>query len=660
MCDNASVIEKPSYETFPAAAIKPISAFRHFMDRLWSNRFGSLYVLFPVFILIATATRAILLIAGFAEIDKSLSALVAIFTTGFLFDSAAFSYFMILPVLYLTLVPDAVFRLKAHRYLYYGIVFFIIALLVFTAFAEYFFWEEFEVRFDFVAVDYLVYQREVTENITESYPLPLLLSAIGIISGLVFMTAKKYLAPSLAGSSTCKKRLFQGCLLLMLPYLSYIYVDPSAERISNNKFNNNLAGNGIYAFFQALQNSSITYDDCYVSRVTADVFRELRTLVKSENAVYADSGGASPHTIQRRMHNSGGSEKRYNVMLVVIESMSAKFLGAFGSADTLTPNMDEIARRGLLFKNLYATGTRTVRGLEAIALSVPPTPGASIVKRPHNENLFSMGTVFRDKGYESKFIYGGYGYFDNMNYFFSHNGFAVIDRQDFSEDEISFGNAWGLCDGDLFNKALREADRSRAGEKNFFQLILTTSNHRPYTYPDGKIDIPSGKGRKGAVKYTDYAIGEFMRRASAKPWFSSTIFVFVADHCARSGSKNSVPVDNYRIPLLVYAPGILPAREIATTASQIDIAPTLFDLLNWEYTSSFFGKPVLRMKKEDERAYISNHLTLGYLQDTTLVVLEPQKKVNSYLVDPETHEETEVEAREEYVNTAIDYYQGAS
>ncbi len=163
----------------------------------------------------------------------------------------------------------------------------------------------------------------------------------------------------------------------------------------------------------------------------------------------------------------------------------------------------------------------------------------------------------------------------------------------------------------LYRRVVREADASYKRGQKFFSLIMTTSNHKPFTYPDGKIDIPSGKGRPGGVKYADFAVGELIKNASTKPWFDNTIFVFVADHCARSGGKNETPVDNYHIPCIFYAPKIVQPGTVDVLASQIDIAPTIFDLLNWQYTSSFVGRSIFKTKPEEGRAFISNHLTLG-------------------------------------------------
>ena len=171
------------------------------------------------------------------------------------------------------------------------------------------------------------------------------------------------------------------------------------------------------------------------------------------------------------------------------------------------------------------------RGLEALALGTPPIPGQAIVRRPDNSHLATVGELLRRQGYETLFLYGGYGYFDNMNVFFSGNDYRVVDRTAFTKSSIAFSNIWGVADESLFDNALNELDKVHAARKPFLAQIMTTSNHRPYTYPQGRIDIPSPGGREGAVKYTDYAIGRFIDQAKTKPWFKETLFVIVADHC---------------------------------------------------------------------------------------------------------------------------------
>jgi len=347
----------------------------------------------------------------------------------------------------------------------------------------------------------------------------------------------------------------------------------------------------------------------------------------------------------------------------MMESMSAKFMAAFGNRDALTPNLDRLAASGLFFNNFYATGTRTVRGMEAVTLSIPPTPGRSIVKRPHNDNLFSAGFLFRDRGYDTTFFYSGYGYFDNMNAFFGNNGFDIVDRSGLASDEITFANIWGVCDEDIYRRAVKEFDHSAASGRPFFGFIMTTSNHRPYTYPVGKIDIPPLTGRAGGVKYADYAIGAFMAEVQKHPWFHNTVFVFVADHCAASAGRNELPLYRYHIPAIIYQPALVQPKTIKTLASQIDLIPTVLGLLHWNYRSKFFGRDILRADFVP-RALIGNYQKLGYFKNGNLTILNERQQLHQYRIVAEKIDATIAEEEnpidETSAREAICYYEGAS
>jgi len=349
-------------------------------------------------------------------------------------------------------------------------------------------------------------------------------------------------------------------------------------------------------------------------------------------------------------------------MLVMIESLSASYMGIYGDNKNLTPHIDALTKKSLFFSHFFATGTRTVRGMEAVTMSVPPTPGRSIVKRPDNHHMFGMGWVFKDRGYDNKFIYAGHGYFDNMNDYFGHNGFQIVDRNSFKDNEVTFSNVWGVCDEDLFDKSIQEADKSYADKKPFFSFIMTTSNHRPYTYPDGKIDIPSHTGRWGGVKYTDYAIHAFLEKAAKKPWFDDTLFVFVADHNGGSAGKNDLPLYRYKIPLIIYAPAIVKAQNITKVSSQIDLAPTLLSMLHWDYKSKFYGKDILSDDFKP-RALIGTYQKLGLYQNNKLTILTPDASAKTYKVKAlklKSTEYEEVPIDKKDLDDAVGYYQSAS
>ncbi len=196
----------------------------------------------------------------------------------------------------------------------------------------------------------------------------------------------------------------------------------------------------------------------------------------------------------------------------------------YGNEKNLTPFLDDLATKSLVFTNLYAVGNRTVRGLEAVTLCLPPTAGESVVKRKDNKAKFSTGSVFKQKGYTVKYLYGGDAFFDNMQDFFGGNGYAIVDKKTFQPSEITFQNIWGVCDEDMYNKAIKVMNEEAKENKPFFNHIMTVSNHRPFTYPNNKIDIPgNAKSRDGGVKYTDYSIKKFFEMAKKQAWFSNTL-----------------------------------------------------------------------------------------------------------------------------------------
>jgi len=628
------------------------------IKNIFSHRHGGTVLILVMFLTVSFLTRLLLLAKSYDLVSWNPAAILGVFLWGFVYDLAAACYLAIPVVLYLMILPDRIFASRFHRIL--SILFFFIVLycLLFVAAAEWFFWDEFGVRFNFIAVDYLIYTKEVVGNIYESYPLVFILSLLFVLTSLLLIVVYRVGRMKLwfDSKSSWKIRTTWGGGVLLVALFLTLVLDNRTVPGFGNSYNQELAKDGPYSFVAAFRNNELDYDQFYRVRKNLDAFQEIRNLLKTDNSTYVSK---DPYDITRLIKNEG-AEKHYNIIQITVESLSAEYLGSFGNKQNLTPNLDALSKESAFFTNCFATGTRTVRGMEALALSVPPTPGRSIVKRPDNENLFSLGSIFRSRGYDTAFIYSGFGYFDNMNHFFANNGYRVIDRSTVPKEAISFANIWGACDEDLYNWVMDEADRSYAKGKPFLYFVMTTSNHRPFTYPDGKIDIPSHSGRNGGVKYTDYAIGELIRKAKEKPWFANTIFVIVADHCAGSAGKMDLPVKKYRIPLIIYNPELLRPQRVDKLCSQIDFAPTLLGLLNWSYESQFYGKDVLRMKPDDERALIGTYQKLGYMKQDLLTVLKPIRDVATYRFDLSNGIQIPAAEDSDFVKQAIDYYQTAT
>jgi len=536
-------------------------------------------------------------------------------------------------------------------------VFIITYLLLFNAVSEWFFWNEFSARYNFIAVDYLVYTSEVAGNIRESYPVGWFLSGVFILALSIVWMLRKPVMQSLEYRPGLLKRSSFSIIILLFPLASYLFVGNNVRKFSDNEYVNEIAGNGMFEFGTAFWHNELDYFKFYKTMPDKEAFAVLRKQLTAPHAHFISN---DVFNIERSI-TPGVPEKRMNVVLISVESLSASFMRSFGNTGDITPRLDSLSAESMLFTNLYASGTRTVRGLEALSLAIPPTPGQSIVKRPHNENLFSLGSVFKSKGYTTQYIYGGYGYFDNMNYFFGNNGYTVIDRSALKPAQIHYANIWGVADEDLFSLTLQKADDEYAKGKNFFAHVMTVSNHRPFTYPDGRIDIPpSAQTREGAVKYTDYAIGKFLKEAKRKPWFSNTVFVIVADHCAGSAGSVQLPVTGYHIPMIIYSPGNIPAQKVDKLTAQIDIAPTILGLLHFNYNSKFLGQDIFDEAPGNEKAFISTYQGLGYIKANKMVLLSPVRKETQFQPDFKTGKATAEPLTDSLSEQAIAYYQCAS
>jgi phosphoglycerol transferase MdoB-like AlkP superfamily enzyme len=530
--------------------------------------------------------------------------------------------------------------------------------LLFGVASEYIFWQEFTTRFNFIAVDYLIYTNEVIGNILESYPVPLILLVIALVAAAILYVLHKFVS-----FDSAHKPFKQKAKLLIaafaLPVLSFQFANVDQMEFGKNAYANELAGNGIFSFAAAARRNELDYDKFYktIPQAQADQIlanigldrKPLSNILVKRAAEKLEIAEIGPFTRRPK-----------NIVLISVESLSAEYLGTYGNKENLTPYLDKLATESLVFDKIFATGTRTVRGLDALTIAIPPIPGQAIVHRPKNAHLNTIGEVLRAQNYETYFIYGGYGVFDNMNNYYRANDYEVVDRTDFDKSTIQAENVWGVDDESLFNNSIKIFDENVKPGKPFFAQIMTTTNHRPYTFPDGKIDLPQGS-REGAVKYTDYAIGKFIEYSKSKSWFKDTMFVIVADHCASVAGKTKLPVNKYHIPLFIYAPDMLHAGHYSRMASQIDIVPTLLDVLGTKGSEYFYGQSmfIAEAEKQPERAFISNYQSLGYLKNNTLIVLSPKQKTEAFAVDAKM-DSTPSNMDENLLKEAIAYYQSAS
>ena len=637
---------------------------------IFPKRFSLAKYFAITYIVFAFIIRLALYFWSFNDIDFSIINFLKIIGIGLFFDLGSLSYIIAIYAVYLLIFPKKYYGKIVDKVLTNSVFAIVTFVVIFSFLAELTFWEEYQKRFNFIAVDYLLYTYEVVQNINQSFPLPLIIGCLlALTYGIIKLGKKKeFFSETFKSTNTFSLKIIPTLLWIGIASFYYFSIKNDQAEQFTNQFENEISKSGLYSFFAAYNSNELNYNEFYQTLSNDEAFKIIRKSIKADN----DSLTGNANSIERFIKNEG-EEQKPNVIFIGLESVSASFMERFGSETITIPVIDSLANNSIFFTNLQATGTRTIRGLEAFVLAIPPTPGRSIVKRSNNDHLFTIGEVFKQKGYSRTFFYGGDSHFDNMNVFFGSNGFDIVDRKksfrldenlntkriQITDEEVTFENAWGVCDGDLFQKVLKIADGQHLQNKPFFNFIMMSTNHKPYTYPDGFVDIPSGENRDGALKYTNWAIEQFIKEAKQKPWFKNTVFVFAADHCAHSAGRDELNVKSYHIPAFIYNLQSEEPKEIPKLCSQIDLFPTLFGYLNWSYQSNLFGRDITTMQPKDERALIANHRKLALLKGTEVLILTDQKKQQMYDWDVTKNELTPKKTNQLFYKEAISNYQTA-
>lgn len=319
--------------------------------------------------------------------------------------------------------------------------------------------------------------------------------------------------------------------------------------------------------------------------------------------------------------------KPLNLVIILEESLGATFVESLGGVP-VTPNLEKLKHEGWWFEQLYATGTRSIRGIEAVTTGFLPTPAQAVVKLSlAQRNFATLASILGQHGYESEFIYGGEAHFDNMRGFFTGNGFSRITEQKDYKDP-KFVASWGVSDEDLLDKTHERLSAKHVEGQPSFTLVFTSTNHSPFEFPDGRIELHEQpkQTENNAVKYTDHALGNFIAKAKSSPYWQDTIFVVVADHDIRVRGDTMVPVERFHIPGLILGADIQPKR-VKTVASQIDLAPTLLSLMGVDAKHPMPGRDLTREPDElPGRAMMQYEHNYAWMEGDHVVVLRPEKE----------------------------------
>jgi phosphoglycerol transferase MdoB-like AlkP superfamily enzyme len=592
----------------------------------------------------AHSVERILLLAGFAPVGTWPVAGAKVLAVGLVMDVFV-AMVVALPFLVWSLVvPDRWFRAGWHRWMFWGAGFVFWLIAIFLLCAEWFFFDEFKSRFNTVSIDYLIYPHETFVNIRDSYPVGWVVAGCALLAALWVAASRQLFRAMWTVPVRCPTRLGELLVVAGLVAVLVPFVGNRLTRFSTDRVQNELAGNGWYSGIQAAVTRDLDYRPFYRTVPLDEAYERARQLVSETNSVFLEEG----HSLRRRV---GGdpAKPRLNVVLFLEESLGSEFLGCLGRPTTLTPELDRLANEeGMLFTHLYASGNRTVRGMEGVLCSFPPLPGDSVVVRDRAGTVDTLAHVFQRDGYSTTFLYAGRGVFDHLRPFMTANGFErFIEQKDFVNP--AFSTIWGVCNEDLYGRALEECRVMAQSDKPFFVAMLSVSNHKPFTFPKGRIaENPDKRRRTHAVKYTDWALGQFFRAAKQEAFYTNTLFVVVADHGARVYGRQTIPMPSYEIPLLVLGPavGSRPSR-VATLGGQLDVAPTVLGLIGRPYECSFFGRNLLSLPPQTGRALLHHNRDIGLYEGERMAVLGLNQSVEYFHGDPRTEPLRQVDKPDE-------------
>jgi phosphoglycerol transferase MdoB-like AlkP superfamily enzyme len=502
----------------------------------------------------------------------------------------------------------------------------------FDAIAQWFFFEEFNARYNHIALDYLIYPHEVVGNINESYDLPSVFAAtaaIGILACIPIArwSRKMDFAPlTLAG---------HGKALLVSIALGAVgfgvgWTLPAQP--SENRIVSEIAHNGFAQLWRAFWTAHLDYE-VYYATLPREVARTRAATMLGHDAPTEEQASApvGQFTMTRDFEPKR-TDQGYDVVVILEESFGSEFIGVLGHPERKTsPGFDRWSEKGILLTNLVATGNRTVRGMEGVLCSFPPLPPDSVVKRNHSDDVATIARVMKAQGCRTAFFYGGFGIFDSMKPFLTKNGYdEFVEQPDFSDD--AFRTIWGVADEYVFDRMLQEQIESRKKGQRCCFTALSVSNHKPYRIPPGRIqELTPHPSRENAVAYADWALANYFDKARAAGVLEHTIVLAIADHGARVYGREEIPAASYRIPALILHPDpALAGARWNRLCSQIDLAPTLLSLAGVRCRAPFFGSDLTGLPEDGGRAFLQHNRDIGILTDRELVVLGLPKKTFFY------------------------------
>lgn len=564
-------------------------------------------------------------------LDINLTESLLSFFYGIRMDSILIGIILTPIIISITLVPKY-FKKTISKILYFYLFFWMI-FLIFIENATFPFFLQYDVRPNYLFLEYLEYPHEIASLMFKDYKLELLISFIMMILASIVFLKKDFINFENSFKTSYLKRLILFIPLVLIAFLmirSSIGHRPanisdalySSNRVLNEITKNSLYNVG-YAFYSYKKNEKNLADK--YGKVS---ILEAYNLVS--NTLNIDFNDASkPFNRLEKTHFK--TDKPKNLVIFVQESMGAQFTSFAGEEKDLTPNLNNLANKNLAFTNLYANGTRSVRGLEALTSGYLPIIGDSVIKRNKSQSDFlTIAKLLKPFGYKSSFIYGGEGRFDNMRNWYLGNGFdEVIEQKDFKNP--LFTSTWGVSDEDLVIKANEKFKEYNKNKEPFVTVMFSQSNHAPFELPDNKIEFIENLPKndvKNAIKYADFAIGKFFELAQKEEYYKDTVFVVVADHNVRTYGDETIPISTFKIPAVIIASNIK-QQFYNNLSSQPDVLATALDLIGLDLQYPILGNSIFNDKKNNINFMLFND-TYAFRKDNEVAVLIPNKEAKTF------------------------------
>lgn len=587
------------------------------------------YLLFVALFLIGRFFFYLLYFERFNDISFFESLLTFIY--GLRMDTIVICIILVIPTIFLAITPK-IFSNFISKFLSIYILFFLLIAL-FIECASFPFFAQYDLRPNYLFIEYLEYPQEVTSLLFKDYKFQFIAVFILIIATIRIYSKSKFIN----FEQEVFKQNYISRILILAPILLVLFlgirsslghrpVNISDALYSENRVINEITKNSLHSLGYAYYSNKKAENN--ISKYgKIDIKEAYKVASLAIGINYKDE----KKPFYREVKSKLASKKQKNLVIFIQESMGAQFTGFIGKQN-FTPNLDNLAQDYLSFTNLYSNGTRSVRGLAALTSGTLPINGIEVIKRNKSqEDYFTVASLLKPYGYKSSFIYGGEARFDNMKGWYLGNGFdEVIEQKDFTNP--IFTSTWGVSDEDLVIKANEKFKSYYENNEKFVSVMFSSSNHMPFELPDGKIEFEKNIPKtsvENAIKYADFAIGKFFELAKKEDYFKDTVFVVIADHNVRVYGDQIVPIDMFQIPAVIVSSDI-PHQIFTNLTSQADVLATALDLIGIDLSYPILGNSIFKDNKKNINLMIFDEI-YAYRKEDKVAILVPNMPIKTYL-----------------------------